>query len=699
MPEQLNKQDYLKHPDKVGSLNYYSLGETTIKQLQKYKLISSKTKKYQSKKPDALITDDKKDTVIYIENKDIGLIDTDEAIQGAIDQEIDVAKAIKSSIFIVTDTVKSYWINTLTGNRILDEQGNELKTVFKPTENKKALEKLIKKVNTSISNTCDEIKKINYLDPTDLANLVHQKIWAAKNSSPETCLYTFVELFIFKYLSDLKVLTGDYSFDSLYRKYEDGSNSDEYILDFYLGTTGPRERIKNLFPAGLDGTTVVNGDVFHVVRDKEGNYEKNGDGITFRKIIEEFKDYENKNGQFININKDFKSKLFECFLKNEKNKQKMGQFFTPLKVVEQMNRMVEVKEGMKICDPACGVGKFLLEAVLADVDSLYKVNGDTLEKKVELFGFDRISEDNSDRTIILAKANMLIYFSKLISENPSVKMTKQIAEELLNKSFKVKKSNLGTLENCKCNEYDLILTNPPYIVNGSSDIKNAAIATGNYDCNGLGLEALFLEWIIKSLKENGTALIVVPDGILSNLSNTKLRKFVLDKCSIEGIISLPINTFFGTPRKTYVLAIKKKSTDDFGSTKRQSTPVFTCICNSIGESLDVYRFDTNDNDLEEVVNQYRLFQASADKKAFKAIQYDECGQSFIDGKCKIVSIDNFYNEVGQSWIIDKNWTDKEKIELGFKEEASVMTIPELNSLIDVILNDINEYKEDLSCLI
>lgn len=698
MAEQLNKNDYLKHPDKIGSLNYYSLGETTIKQLQKNNLISSKTKKYQSKKPDALITDDKKDIIVYIENKDIGLIDTDEAIQVAINQEIDVAKAVKASIFIVTDTVKSYWINAITGNKILDEQGNELRTVFKPTENKKVLEKLIRNIKTSISDTCDQIEKINYLDPTDLATAVHQKIWVAKNSSPETCLYTFVELFIFKYLSDLKVLTGDYSFDSLYRKYEDG-NSDEYILDFYLGATGPRERIKTLFPAGPDNTTVVNGDVFHVIKDRDGNYEKNGDGATFRKIIEEFNSYENKNGKFININKDFKSKLFECFLKNEKDKQKMGQFFTPLKVVEQMNRMVEIKEGMKICDPACGVGKFLLEAVSSDIDSLYKVNGDKLEKKVELVGFDRISEDNSDRTIILAKANMLIYFSKLISENPSVKMTKQIAEELLNKSFEVKKSNLGTLEDCKYNEYDLIFTNPPYIVNGSTDIKKAALAKGFYKNQGLGIEALFMEWIINSLKENGTALIVVPDGILSNLANTKLRTFILDKCSIEGIISLPINTFFGTPKKTYVLAIKKKPTDDMGNTKRQEVPVFTYICNSIGESLDVYRFDSDDNDLEQAVNQYRLFQASADKKSFKAIQYDEYGQPFIDKKYKIISIDNFYDKVKQSWIIDKNWTDEEKVELGFKKEASVMTIPELQSLIDVILEDINEYKEDLSCLI
>lgn len=281
MAEQINKNDYINHPDRIGGFNYYSLGETTIKQLQQNNLISSKTRKFQNKKPDAIVTDDEKDIVVYIENKDIGKLSTADDIQSAIDQEIDVAKAVNAPIFVVTDTVDTYWINTLTGERIISEDGTELRVVFKPNENKRQLEKLIKYIRLSISATNNQLKKVVYLDPTDLATAVHQKIWIAKNSSPETCLYTFVELFIFKYLSDLGVLTGDYSFDSLCKKYEDEGNSDEYVLDFYLGTTGPREKIKSLFPEGVDGTTVVNGDVFHAIKNKDGEYVVNGDGKTF----------------------------------------------------------------------------------------------------------------------------------------------------------------------------------------------------------------------------------------------------------------------------------------------------------------------------------------------------------------------------------------------------------------------------------
>ena len=697
MAEQLNKNDYIKHPDKIGALNYYSLGETTVKQLQENKIIASRTKKFQAKKPDALITDDNKNVIVYIENKDIGELETEEQIKSAFEQEIEVARAVNAKIYLLTDTVKSYWYNPITKNEIRDEDNNLLRVLFKHNENKKELEKLIKKIVISISDKNDNIQKTEYIDPSDLAKAIHQKIWIAKNSSPETCLYTFVELFIFKYLSDLNVLTGNHSFKALYDMYQDDGNTNEEILDYYLSSTGPREKIKTLFPEGSDKTTIVNGDVFHAEKDKNGEYIKNGDGDTFRGIIEEFKKYEDKNGKFLNVNKDFKSKLFESFLKNEKDKKKMGQFFTPLKVVEQMNRMVEIKEGNKICDPACGVGKFLLEAISNNLENYYKFNGNTLENKIEICGYDKYSEDNSDRTIILAKANMLIYLSKLLTENPSQKCTKEIAK-IFNKSFCLKRSNLGTLEKIDYDTYDVILTNPPYVVNGSSDIKIAAMATGNYNWNGLGIEALFIEWIVKSLKADGTALIVIPDGILSNAANTNLRNQILEECEIQAIISLPINTFFGTPKKTFILNIKKKHKNDLGKTNKQSVPVFTYLCNSIGETLDTYRFDTNENDLESAVNQYNLFKSTQNKEKFKAILYNEKEEPYFDKKCKCIPIEDFYNNASTSWFIDNYWSDDEKIELGFKSQTNIMTIEELANYIDQIAEDIKQYKDDLLCL-
>ena len=81
-------------------------------------------------------------------------------------------------------------------------------------------------------------------------------------------------------------------------------------------------------------------------------------------------------------------------MKNSTDKDGMGQFFTPLKVVQEMVRMVDVKEGMSICDPACGVGKFLLEAASKISTPFYFENG-KLKSKIELIGMEKKMEDNT----------------------------------------------------------------------------------------------------------------------------------------------------------------------------------------------------------------------------------------------------------------------------------------------------------------
>ena len=131
----------------------------------------------------------------------------------------------------------------------------------------------------------------------------------------------------------------------------------------------------------------------------------------------------------------------------------------------------------------------------------------------------------------------------------------------------------------------------------------------------MGVEGLFMEWIIKALKPNGKAFIVVPDGIFNRQNDTNLRKFITDECFIDGIISLPLNTFFTTNKKTYILAITKKSDKSIS----QKSPIFSYLVSEIGESRDVYRFDIDQNDLSEAVTLYS-FSKEIKKISQKLIQ-------------------------------------------------------------------------------
>lgn len=696
--EQIRQDElYSKNITILDKYKCISLGATTINQLMNSGIIKkqSLSKNLINKKPDVLIINKDGEVVIYVEQKVPHKLKTDSDIQKAIDQEIEVARGVNALIYIVSDGDSFIWINPRTGNKILDENGNTINLQIRPTENDKEVASLINNVYQSIDSKNDKILKKEYLDPTDLATKINRILVNLTFASAKMSLYTFVELFLFKYLSDIGVLNGENSFKHITSMYSDDYKkidpqvTDAKVLGKYI--YGARKTMKTLFPAGVDGTSIVNGQVFHVAKDEFNEYVSiDNTDIIFKEVLLEFKNYEKENGKFIKISPDFKSKLFETFMKNSDEKSEMGQFFTPLKIVNEMINMVDIHEGMSISDPACGVGKFLLEVVEDRIDDFYKYENGKLETKIELVGYDKMMSERDDLTIILAKANMLIYFSELFQNNSDRKDVRQISKKLLNNTFTLYKTMLGTLGELEENRYNLILANPPYYQ--SKPMMDAARNTGYYTLGGSGVESLFLEWILKSLKPDGIANVVLPDGIFSNYANSKLKGYILNHFFIESIISLPVGAFFNTPKKTYILTVRKKSETEEENNISQGYPVFTYIANSIGESLDVYRFDIEDNDIKEAVTKYNFFRKNDKKNIVEPIK------SYIeeDKKLKLIDIEEFSKD--KSWIIENWWSEEEKIEIGLKKQRNIVSVDEFQDLLDDMILTLKDFKEELEWL-
>ncbi len=674
MSEELIQRNLVDSPEKMGDWNFYNIGATTLKALKSAKIIPNHDyDEFEKKKPDALIV--KKPIVIAaIEYKTPQQLRTDKQIEKAIAQELGTARALNAKIYIITDGKKSIWVNPKTGNEITQEDGGKITLNF--DKNSTDCINLINKITASISSDNDQLKPPSAVDPLPLAQKVWQDLWAVSGATPENCLYTFVEIFIFKYLSDLGVLQGVHSFYSLLSQY--GGNTDDDVLDFYAQTI--RVKIKQLFPWNpKDKTTIINGTIFVSKDDKAVS----GYATVFRRILNRFNDF----GTLENIDYDFKSKLFETFLKESISKKNWGQYFTPLKVVRAIVNMVELSAGMKVCDPACGVGKFLLEPILHDLHKYFKVENGVLTPQISLSGFDKGFDKEEQKTIILAKANMLIYMSSMIKENPGI--TEQFSE-LFNKTFFLQTNTiLGTLAQPVKEEYDLILTNPPYVMSGSSNLKEEISKQdelkAHYAISAMGIEGLFMEWIIRALKPNGKAFIVVPDGIMNRSNDKKLRDFILENCIIDAVISLPLNTFFTTNKKTYILALTKKepiSVNGIPTLEKQTTPVFTYLCSEIGESRDQYRFDIEQNDLEVASDLFNMFKGA--KSKFKT----------DDRRCKIISIDAFYD--GNHWCVDRWWTHEERIKLGIEEEIKAISITDFRNMISDTINVLSEFDEPLS---
>jgi len=473
MSEELIRKNLTKHGVKMGLYEFYPIGDTNLKTLRKYEIAPNQNYgQFELKKPDALLVDRRDRTNIHvigvIEYKKPSEFNTIEKKEKAIKQCYEYyCTPLAAKIGIVTDKEEWFWINPqlTTGvgwEYILNEDGYPIQIPFtfenKADENE--LLKLISKILDSINNKNSSLIKEETQNPSNLADRVWQSIWLASGENPDVCLATFVEIFIFKYLSDLGILTINKS--GVRVEFNEVINKDSNSLKYYFEYVRPH--IKGMFPPDKDdNTSIINGIVL--------NPEIEEHNIIFHNILNEF----DKFGTLKNIDPAFKSRLYERFLKKSISQKNWGQFFTPrniIKAIIQMSDIEKLPESSKIYDPACGVGGFILEPALT------KRRGDFFIDKVGNVQSKQIyiGQDRDPKTVILAKANMLIYISELLKENPAI--TTQFAE-LFNKTFhSMHKSVLGSLNSINKEEYDLIMTNPPYVTSGSSTQKDVIKENG-----------------------------------------------------------------------------------------------------------------------------------------------------------------------------------------------------------------------------
>ena len=172
---------------------------------------------------------------------------------------------------------------------------------------------------------------------------------------------------------------------------------------------------------------------------------------------------------------------------------------------------------------------------------------------------------------------------------------------------------------------------------------------------------------------------------MNRSNDKKLRDFILEQCFVDAVISLPLNTFFTTNKKTYILALTKKTTINVGGVdtlERQTTPVFTYLCSEIGETRDVYRFDIDQNDLETASDLFNMFKGAKTKFKTK------------DKRCKIVDINAFYD--GAHWCVERWWSHAERIALGIEDDVKAVNLSDFRGMLSDVVSTLAELDEPLS---
>ena len=654
------------HP--VGPYEGFNLGSTTINQLRRHHIVPNRSYgKHGRRKPDGIVVDRRGHSPIVkfvVEFKGQHKLDSENRVRAFGEKVADeYCRPLGCEFGGISDRENNSWLLVTPDDwRFIlreDDYPLDYPIDLSARSGWKLLGRTLQNLEINLNRPKGILEPVEAVNPTRLADQTWQDIWLASGEEPEECLATFIEILIFKFLSDLGVLHTNPSgipvdLESVLAKPHG------QILRYYFDTVRPE--IKRLFPLGDDGTSIINGIVFDPLSEDEGRL--------FAQILQRFKDF----GSLRKIDPEFKSRIFERFLKKSMSVKNWGQYFTPRNVVKAMVEMSGVERlppRAVLADPACGVGGFLLEPLMHKRPHDYRAS---LPHPIRYVGWDR-----DEKTIILAKANMIVHLSEALEQDAKGAIPRLASA--LNATFETNRALTGSLDRVPSEEFDLVMTNPPYVTRGTGRQRDfLSEHAGYYRVGGAGIENLFTQLIINGLKPGCRGLVVVPDGLLLRHSEDNLRAYILNTCVIEAVVSLPVNTFYSTPKKTYILVIRKKQRRG----DEQKEPVFTYLVSHTGETLDAKRFVISENDLPEMASLFKSFQGNPE------------GFSSDDPRCKVFPISKFTPE--GPWLINKWWSLEEREELGDVDAETFVGSKELSTILEDASCSLTEQAEGLQAM-
>ncbi|MEX2139716.1 MAG: N-6 DNA methylase [Pirellulales bacterium] len=217
-----------------------------------------------------------------------------------------------------------------------------------------------------------------------------------------------------------------------------------------------------------------------------------------------------------------------------------GQFFTPRQVIKAMVRVIDPKADETVYDPGCGTGGFLAQSFEHIKNRL--VDDATAEQLESLKQRTFWGREKENLIYPIALANLVLHGV----DKPN----------LWHGNTLTGREAYGGLFDGAPQTFDVILTNPPF---GGKEGKEAQT---NFDYKTSATQVLFLQHVIRSLRDGGRCGIVLDEGLLFRTNQdafTKTKRKLLDECDLWCVVSLPAGVFTaaGAGVKTNLLFFTK----------------------------------------------------------------------------------------------------------------------------------------------
>lgn len=258
---------------------------------------------------------------------------------------------------------------------------------------------------------------------------------------------------------------------------------------------------------------------------------------------------------------DSKGAAFEYYVRATLKGKKLGQYFTPRELVQVMNALVgdtkitnSLMTGseIKVLDPACGTGGFLVYLLQ---DSLEKLQKKLSAREINQATYDRLERKLKEEVFFGSDANEGVAASAKMNMIIAGDGHTNIKHE---DSLSVKAENWSTTAP-DCN---LIITNPPFGTSESDSLSREDLT--QYSVNTAKGQYLFLQKMIAATVPGGEICTVIDEGLLNTETGAALRKHILQQCRVKAVINLPSETF--KPNKinvrSSVLYLERRNSPD-----------------------------------------------------------------------------------------------------------------------------------------
>jgi len=263
-------------------------------------------------------------------------------------------------------------------------------------------------------------------------------------------------------------------------------------------------------------------------------------------------------------------------------------FITDYIVKETVGRFLAERStneirNIKILDPACGSGSFLIRAF----DELLKhyANQKISKSEQDIDAADRISilqgnifgVDLDIQAVEIARLNLLLrslakretlptLADNIKQGNSLISGTEEDLKKYFGNSWKDKnafnweqefKDTIGN------GGFDVVIGNPPYVfTRGSHFTEQEKTYYRNYDSGKTGklnLFSLFIEKGINLLKEGGLLGFIIPNNILRVTTYELLRLKIMNTCKIKSIVDLSSGVFNQVTASTIIMILERES--------------------------------------------------------------------------------------------------------------------------------------------